>query len=417
MSPTTEYRTVRTDPDEDPWDSRDSIDDERVDLQRSSSLTIEERKRIWWRDAVINMMFIAVWFTVAIVLTAYNKWMFSEDHYGFSWPLFVTMLHMFVQFGFAALVRKLWPGRFRPSHNPNRKDYVQKVVPTSVATGLDIGLSNMSLKIITLSFYTMCKSSSLIFVLVFAFFFKLEKFSWRLVGVIFLVFAGVLMMVATETHFVALGFILITTASALSGLRWSLTHLLLKNEKMGMNNPAATIFWLAPMMGCTLFVVSFALESWMDIFASKFFDGASNIFSTILFLLIPGGMAFLMVLTEYYIIQRAGVLPMSIAGIAKEVSQISVSAWLFGDELTPLNFVGVAITVCGIVLFTYHKYLKSVNPDFDNSQVNDRGGIAISGSSLELEEQEPLARQNTQDNTFERDDSLVALDPSMKTRS
>lgn len=63
-------------------------------------------------------------FTVAIVLTAYNKWMFSEDHYGFSWPLFVTMLHMFVQFGFAALVRKLWPGRFRPSHNPNRKDYV-----------------------------------------------------------------------------------------------------------------------------------------------------------------------------------------------------------------------------------------------------------------------------------------------------
>lgn len=279
-------------------------------------------------------------FTVAIVLTAYNKWMFSEDHYGFSWPLFVTMLHMFVQFGFAALVRKLWPGRFRPSHNPSRKDYVlvmhltsaffsytesksllhrQKVVPTSVATGLDIGLSNMSLKIITLSFYStylsislpfcyasltdpliaMCKSSSLIFVLVFAFFFKLEKFSWRLVGVILLVFAGVLMMVATETHFVALGFILITTASALSGLRWSLTHLLLKNEKMGMNNPAATIFWLAPMMGCTLFVVSFALESWMDIFASKFFDGASNIFSTILFLLIPGGMAFLMVLTEY----------------------------------------------------------------------------------------------------------------------
>ena len=38
---------------------------------------------------------------------------------------------------------------------------------------------------------------------------------------------------------------------------------------------------------------------------------------------------------------------MSIAGIAKEVSQISVSAWLFGDELTPLNIVGVGVTVCG----------------------------------------------------------------------
>lgn len=38
---------------------------------------------------------------------------------------------------------------------------------------------------------------------------------------------------------------------------------------------------------------------------------------------------------------------MSIAGIAKEVSQISVSAWLFGDELTPLNVVGLSVTVCG----------------------------------------------------------------------
>lgn len=49
----------------------------------------------------------------------------------------------------------------------------------------------------------------------------------------------------------------------------------------------------------------------------------------------------------YRIIQRAGVIPMSIAGIAKEVTQISVAAWLFGDELTPVNIVGVGVTVCG----------------------------------------------------------------------
>ena len=47
------------------------------------------------------------------------------------------------------------------------------------------------------------------------------------------------------------------------------------------------------------------------------------------------------------IIQRVGVVPMSIAGIAKEVATISTSALLFGDELTPLNITGVAVTVCG----------------------------------------------------------------------
>ena len=74
MSPTTEYRTVRTDPDEDPWDSRDSIDDEPTDLQRSSPLTIEERKRIWWRDAVINMMFIAVWYVSWQLNSSLVRW-------------------------------------------------------------------------------------------------------------------------------------------------------------------------------------------------------------------------------------------------------------------------------------------------------------------------------------------------------
>lgn len=47
------------------------------------------------------------------------------------------------------------------------------------------------------------------------------------------------------------------------------------------------------------------------------------------------------------IIDRAGILPLSIAGVFKEVSTISISAWVFGDQLTRLNIVGVVIAVCG----------------------------------------------------------------------
>ncbi len=38
---------------------------------------------------------------------------------------------------------------------------------------------------------------------------------------------------------------------------------------------------------------------------------------------------------------------MSIAGIFKEVMTITVSSWVFGDELTPLNILGVGITFIG----------------------------------------------------------------------
>ncbi|THH29858.1 hypothetical protein EUX98_g4338 [Antrodiella citrinella] len=197
----------------------------------------------------------------------------------------------------------------------------------------------------------MVKSSSLVFVLTFAFIFRLEVFSLRLVGVIALIVCGVLLMVATETHFVLPGFLLVLSGSALGGLRWSLTQLLLKNKDMGLDNPAATLFWLAPIMGVTLAIVSFFADHWSDLWTSPFFAGSVATAKTCFFLTAPGTLAFFMVMSEYYILQRAGVVPMSIAGIAKEVTTISVSAWFFGDQLSPLNITGAAVTVCEVHRF------------------------------------------------------------------
>ena len=144
----------------------------------------------------------------------------------------------------------------------------------------------------------MCKSSSLIFVLTFAFIFRLETFSFRLIGVIFLIFSGVLLMVATESHFVLGGFMLVISASALSGLRWSLTHLLLKNKQLGMDNPAATLFWLSPTMGLTLGVISIIIESWSTIFRD-FYGSVGDATRTTFYLISPGIVAFCMVLSEF----------------------------------------------------------------------------------------------------------------------
>ena len=105
----------------------------------------------------------------------YNKWMFSKDHLNFHFPLFTTSMHMLVQFSLASLVLYLLP-QFRPRHDsithPDHGDrsqtlhdddtkplmtrlfYVTRIGPCGAATGLDIGLGNMSLKFITLTFYS-----------------------------------------------------------------------------------------------------------------------------------------------------------------------------------------------------------------------------------------------------------------------
>jgi solute carrier family 35 protein C2 len=106
-------------------------------------------------------------------------------------------------------------------------------------------------------------------------------------------------MVATETHFILSGFILVITASAFGGLRWAMTSLLLKDKKMGMNNPAATVYWLSPVMGITLAIISLILDNWWSIFGTRFFDGLWTSIKTLAFLLAPGVFAFCMVLSEF----------------------------------------------------------------------------------------------------------------------
>jgi len=58
------------------------------------------------------------------LLSLYNKWMFAPEHFGFPLPLFVTMLHMFIQATLASLLRFASPRRFRPEYDPSKEDYL-----------------------------------------------------------------------------------------------------------------------------------------------------------------------------------------------------------------------------------------------------------------------------------------------------
>jgi solute carrier family 35 protein C2 len=117
----------------------------------------------------------------------------------------------------------------------------------------------------------MCKSSTLAFVLIFAFIFKLEKPSWKLILIIVIITAGVVLMVSDETDFNLVGFIQVMAASAFGGLRWSLTEVLLRKESMGLTNPFASIFFLAPSQAIILLIISAGVEGYITIFSSAFF--------------------------------------------------------------------------------------------------------------------------------------------------
>ncbi|KAF8944847.1 Triose-phosphate Transporter [Haplosporangium gracile] len=325
------------------------------------SVRTEQERLIAARQVRIKMMwnvfYVFAWYGCSTSLSFYNKWLFSPNHHNFRFPLFTTCLHMVAQFVLSSLTLTLMPS-LRPKAAPSAKDFGTKIMPCAVASGLDVGLSNSSLKSITLAFYTMCKSSSLAFVLLFAFAFKLERPTWTLAGVIGVICVGLFMMVMSEVDFVLIGFIQVMLASVLGGLRWSLTQLLLErtDTKSGsLANPISTIFFLSPIMGICLCIVAGVFEGFGTIFSSEFFQTFQSGLFTLGLLFLGGIFAFAMVLAEFNLIARTSVVSLSVLGIIKEVVTIVVSSLVFHDHLTVVNILGLFITLAGIGFYHFMK--------------------------------------------------------------
>jgi solute carrier family 35 protein C2 len=322
--------------------------------------------------------------------------MFDAGKLNFPFPLFTTSTHMLVQFSLTSVVLYFIPS-LRPAAAMRRSEaghgqlqsgskspimtkmfYLTRIGPCGAATGLDIGLGNTSLKFITLTFYSelpslephakrsacsppssaMCKSSSLAFVLLFAFAFRLEQPTWKLVAIIATMTLGVVMMVAGEVEFKLGGFFLVISAAFFSGFRWGLTQILLLRNP-ATSNPFSSIFFLAPVMFVTLFTIAIPVEGFAALWA-----GLGELRETHgwlaapLIILFPGTIAFLMTASEFALLQRTSVVTLSIAGIFKEAVTISAAALVFGDRLTAVNISGLFVTLGAIASYNWIKVSK-----------------------------------------------------------
>jgi len=166
------------------------------------------------------------------------------------------------------------------------------------------------------------------------------------------------MMVAGETSFNALGFILVILASFFSGFRWGLTQILLLRHP-ATSNPFSSIFFLAPIMFLSLLIIALPIEGPKQLgIGLSLLAGEKGGFLSFCILLFPGALAFLMTASEFALLQRTSVVTLSICGIFKEVMTISAAGIVFHDPLTPINISGLIVTIGSIAAYNYIKIKK-----------------------------------------------------------
>ena len=224
----------------------------------------------------------------------------------------------------------------------------------------------------------MCKSSALAFVLIFAFLFRLETPSIKLILIIATMTIGVVMMVAGEAAFNALGFILIISSAFFSGFRWALTQILLLRNP-ATSNPFSSIFFLAPIMFLSLLFIALPVEGPRAIIAGIHgLTEEKGVFMGLGLLLFPGVLAFMMTSSEFALLQRTSVVTLSICGIFKEVVTISAAGIVFHDPLTPINISGLLVTIASIGSYNYMKITKMRREARNRVQkaVEDDGDLA-----------------------------------------
>lgn len=384
------------------------------------------------------------WYFTSITLSVYNKWMFSPANgIGIQYPILLTTFHQLTLW-FFSLIFILIRGRdkYNQVKRVDWKFYFKFMIPTAVATAGDIGLSNISFRFVPLTVYTIVKSSSIAFVLLFSCIFKLEKFRWKLGGIVMVMFLGVVLMVykptasennqATDQGTLIFGTILVMGSSCLSGLRWVYTQLILKeNAKNHQENvsemqhpktlnqedwevidedintahevdiekttkkkphPIYTIYQLAPIMALTLIITSLIVERPFPGFfkCNLFKEGlqkngeisSRSVLKGIVLILIPGVCVFVLTLSEFGILQISKVLTLSIAGVIKEVLTILFGIWLLSERISGIyNILGMSVVLLDVCYYNYYRYQEKQAKDTYIS-LDDEDSAPLGGSSV-----------------------------------
>ncbi|XP_017098497.2 solute carrier family 35 member C2 [Drosophila bipectinata] len=328
--------------------------------------------------AIGTLVIILLYLTLSITLTFYQ----TDINRAMPFPLAIVSYHLIVKFLLAATIRRIY--KLRVGRSRVQLDWrvaLRKMAPTGVASAIDIGFSNWGLALVPISLYTMTKSSTIVFILLFAIALGLEKKSWYLVSIVGLIGTGLVMFTYKSTQFNALGFFFILFASLSSGLRWSFAQFIMQKSKLGLHNPIDMIYYMQPWMIASLVPLVCAIEGPRLLLVME--DLHNHTLAEISWawgrISVGALLAFLMEFAEFLVLCKTSSLTLSIAGIFKDICQLALAVTFKKDQLSLINVIGLVVCLAGIVCHLLHKYStmqdsqKQQQADFDNDNEDSSG--------------------------------------------
>ena len=309
----------------------------------------------------------AGWFLFSALLSLYNKYVFGNTHLNFPCPLLMTSVHFLAQWAFSYTVTSIFPGTFGGDQIASMpwKQFLSIAVPCGFITSADVGFSNLALVRITLTFYTMIKSSSPIFVVLSAYLFGIEQITLPLILVVLSICMGELLAVLGEgVQFDTIGFILCLISSVLAGMRWTIVQLKIQSIEPKLKSGIATMRILSPFMFTSMLGMSLIKERpWTTL--GTWIDSPSSAMYMCGLSLLGACLAISMMLCEFHLIMKTNAIILMIGGVLKELNTIFFSVVVFGDTINAVNALGCAVVFAGVILYKISLHVRNLEKKYD----------------------------------------------------
>ena len=287
---------------------------------------------------------ILAYLSLNLGLNLFNKIVFKRYHFNF--PCIIMFTHQLLLY---TVLRSLTLCGVieRPTQKTHER-ITGPVILVGMLFGANIIANNASLIFVSLSLNQCLKASSPVLMIFVAYLVEGKKTTPSAAAAALLTCIGAFLVVLHTPGFDFVGVLLVGASTLAAAFQYAATSVTMKGE---------TNLVVHTTMYSALVVCFFCLPLILILELDKFhaFVQTNSLFRCLGMLLVGGSMATAYLLVINGLIAIGGTVYLTVLGNAKLALVVLASCYIFEEELTRLNIVGIVITILGFWLFSVAK--------------------------------------------------------------
>mmetsp|Transcript_52750 Transcript_52750/g.112883 ORF Transcript_52750/g.112883 Transcript_52750/m.112883 type:complete len:376 (+) Transcript_52750:69-1196(+) len=361
--------------------------------ESTSRRPLEETSRV--KQILTTILFGALCIVCSAALISFNKHLMSKGRFPFALPLII--IHMIVSFFCSCIGIFLFPSLF-PSltdatkrANLNCGVFFGRLLPIGVCFVGQLLLSNTAYIHSNVAFLQMIKEANIVLVYLLSLAVALERFRFRNMSVLLVVFLATVLTVKGELHFSLQGFALQGSSQLFEATKIVLQGVLLAGAGVKLD-AFSYVLLMAPVClvlqsGCLAVLMQHPTET----FAMPVWDDLVAWWPV---LLLNASLAYMLNVVTALFIKHSSAVAFVLMGVVKDAAIVLSGALVLSEEISKLQACGFALQLSAILVWSL---MKSFPERFEEGLLQGLRSIASPQASSRIsyktfaKEQAPLA--------------------------